>query len=73
MRMAMMNVGQMLDIFGLGDPPTRFLTRWPMEHIVSRDAGIGLTVLLLMLSACLEGNKPLERSEVGREDWTRIL
>ena len=65
----MMNIGQMLDMFGLDDPPTRFLTRRPLERMGSRDGGIGLMILLLMMSACLEGSKPLE---VGREDWTRI-
>ena len=59
----MMNIGQMLDMFGLDDPPTRFLTRRPLERMGSRDGGIGLMILLLMMSACLE---------VGREDWTRI-
>ena len=54
----MMNVDQMLDMFGLNDP-----------RMGSRDAGIGLMILLLMMSACLEGSKPIE---VGREDWTRI-
>ena len=72
MMIAMMNVGQMLDIFGLDDPPTHFLTRRPLERMGSRDTGIGLMLLLLMMSACLEGSKPLEPSEVGREDRTRI-
>ena len=73
MTMTMMNVGQMLDIFGLDDPPTRFLTRRLLERMVSRDAGIGLMMLLLMMSACPEGSKPLEPSEVSHEDWTQIF
>ena len=56
MRMAMMNVGQMLDCFVVDDTQMRFLTQRPLERMVSRDAGIRLMMLLLIFPANLEGN-----------------
>ena len=71
MRMAMMNVGQMLDCFGVNDPQMRFLTQRPLECMVSRDTRIRLITLLLIFPVNLEGNN--QQAIRGWPKWGREI
>ena len=68
----MMNVGQMLDCFGVDDPPTRTLAQWLLECMVSRDAGIMLMILLLIFPTDLKGYKPsdVDQNRDGMIEWS---
>ena len=62
--MAILNIAQMLVMFGVHGPQTLTLTQRPLERMVSRDA-IRLVVLLLVFPANLEGKKPPEVGQNG--------
>ena len=69
MRMAMMNIGKMLDCFGVDDPRTRFLTRGPLERMVSRDTGIGLMMFLLISPQTLYATSRQSLVKMGMGGW----
>ena len=59
-------------LIGVDDPRTQSLSRWPLERMISRDDGIRLMMLLLMLPANLEGNTLSDIGQNGdrRMEWS---